>query len=40
MLAHRRTQLNAAMTASGETVPVATEEGHILARLKSIFRLG
>ncbi len=40
MLAHRRTQLNAAMTASGDTLPVATEEGHILARLKSIFRLG
>jgi CRP-like cAMP-binding protein len=40
MLAHRRTQLHAAMTASGETVPVATEESHILDRLKSIFRLG
>lgn len=38
MLAHRRTQLNAAMTASGETLPVS-EENHILDRLKSIFRL-
>ena len=38
MLAHRRTQLNAAMTASGETLPVS-EENHILDRLKGIFRL-
>ncbi|HYO56360.1 mechanosensitive ion channel family protein [Archangium sp.] len=38
MLAHRRMQLDAAMTASGETLP-ASEEGHILGRLKSIFRL-
>ncbi len=38
MLAHRRTQLDAVMTASGETPPI-TEESHILGRLKSIFRL-
>lgn len=38
MLAHRRTQLHAAMTASGESLEV-TEEHHILGRLKSIFRL-
>ncbi|MGZ3460661.1 MAG: cyclic nucleotide-binding domain-containing protein [Archangium sp.] len=38
MLAHRRTQLDAAMTASGETLP-EEEEGHILRRLKNIFRL-
>jgi len=38
MLAHRRTQLDAAMTASGETLP-DTEEDHILDRLKNIFRL-
>jgi small-conductance mechanosensitive channel/CRP-like cAMP-binding protein len=38
MLAHRRTQLDAAMTASGETVE-PTDEHHILDRLKSIFRL-
>jgi len=38
MLAHRRTQLDAAMTASGETVH-PTDEGRILGRLKNIFRL-
>ena len=38
MLAHRRTQLDAAMTASGETV-IPTDEGRILGRLKNIFRL-
>ncbi|HEX5752504.1 MAG TPA: mechanosensitive ion channel family protein [Archangium sp.] len=38
MLAHRRMQLEAAMTASGETLPI-TEEVDILGRLKSIFRL-
>ncbi|QRO03050.1 mechanosensitive ion channel [Archangium violaceum] len=38
MLAHRRTQLDAVMTASGDTPPI-TEESHILGRLKSIFRL-
>ena len=38
MLAHRRMQLEAAMTASGETLPV-TEEVDILGRLKGIFRL-
>jgi CRP-like cAMP-binding protein len=39
MLAHRRTQLDAVMTASGDTLPDTTEEGHILGRLKNIFRL-
>jgi len=38
MLAHRRTQLDAAMTASGETVH-PSDEGRILGRLKNIFRL-
>jgi CRP-like cAMP-binding protein len=38
MLAHRRMQLEAAMTASGETVPIS-EEIDILDRLKSIFRI-
>ncbi|WPB77159.1 mechanosensitive ion channel family protein [Archangium violaceum] len=38
MLAHRRMQLEAAMAASGETLPI-TEEVDILGRLKGIFRL-
>jgi small-conductance mechanosensitive channel len=38
MLAHRRMQLDAAMTASGETLP-DSEEIDILGRLKNIFRL-
>ncbi|PTL77059.1 mechanosensitive ion channel family protein [Vitiosangium sp. GDMCC 1.1324] len=38
MLAHRRTQLNAVLAASGESLPIS-EEHHILDRLKNIFRL-
>jgi CRP-like cAMP-binding protein len=38
MLAQRRTQLQAAMAASGESLEV-TEEHHILGLLKNIFRL-
>lgn len=39
LLAQRRTQLQAALAASGESLEV-TEEHHILGLLKNIFRLG
>jgi CRP-like cAMP-binding protein len=38
LLAQRRTQLDAAMAASGELPPI-TEEVYILGMLKNIFRL-